>query len=413
MSLYYLKGSKPPGPHPASPANKPNTNHSARGGHYRKLFTLCGILLIIAAAILQAAGSGICWTWERKLLGILPASWQPPMPKVLLLSMGAETEGFPPLDVAIALRGLGKFHPARVLIHGRIAPATPSEAVPLMQGVLSRLREEGMEIIIPQSPSSESRWKFLPLCCYELPQELTPQTTWPLALGKAVPSSKESFLPSSEGATVALPLFAMTDQGEIIGSLWWKALTSPSSPPSTAPFSQGPIWLLGKRLLIFPNHAAILLNRDGALTEESSYTTIDSKVIPLADFLLKLEQKERGSLSPDFDALWDNATVVIGVPEDLPRVSLLASIQARLAFHYLPILLQAALCLLWIILFVLCSRFTQMARVSGAVILMLLSVGLSLYALHAGWLLPWIPPLLASLLMLITIHILRIFAQRR
>jgi hypothetical protein len=132
----------------------------------------------------------------------------------------------------------------------------------------------------------------------------------------------------------------MTDQEEIIGSLWWMALTSPSSAPITSPFPEGPIWLLAKSLLIFPNHAAILVNRDGALTVESSQPGIDIKVIPLADFLLKLEQKERGSLSPDFDALWENATVVIGVPEDLPRVSLLASIQARLAFHYLPILLQ-------------------------------------------------------------------------
>jgi hypothetical protein len=404
MSLYYLKGSKTPGQPLGSQTNKPDPNHTAHGGHSRKLFTLCGILLIIAAAILQAAGSGIYWTWEHKLMGTLPASWQPPMPKVLLLSMGSGKEGFAPLDVAIALRGLGKLHPARVLIHGRIAPATPSDAIPLMQGVLSRLREEGMEIIIPQSPSLESRWKFLPLCCYEPPRDLTPPTAWLSALGKAVPSSKESFLPSDAGSTSALPLFAMTDQGEIIGSLWWMALTSPSSAPMTSPFPEGPIWLLGKRLLIFPNHAAILLNRDGALTGESPQAGIDIKVIPLADFLLKLEQKERGSLSPDFDALWENATVVIGVPEDLPRVSLLASIQARIAFHYLPILLQVGLCAVWIILFAFSSRFTKRVLLITALSLLILSVIPTIFAFSHGWILPYISPLLTSLLLLLPLR---------
>jgi len=413
MSLYYLKGSKTLDRQTASPANKPHYNHSALGDRCRKLFTLCGILLIIAAVILQAAGSGICWTWEHKLMEIIPASWKPAMPKVLLLSMGVGKEGFAPLDVAIALRGLGKLDPAQVLIHGRIAPAAPSEPIPLMQGVLSRLRKEGMEIIIPQSPSLESSWKFLPLCCYEPPRSLTPPTAWPSALGKAAPSGKESFLPSGDGSTASLPLFAMTDQGEIIGSLWWRALTSPSSAPTTSPFSQGPIWLLAKRLLIFPNHAAILVNRDGALSGESSQAGIDSKVIPLADFLLKLEQKERGSLSPDFDELWENATVVIGAPEDFPRVSLLASIQARLAFHYLPIFLQAGLCALWILLFAFGSRFTKRVLLTTALSLLFISVILTTFAFSKGWILPYLPPLLASLLLLILVPILRVFPQRR
>ena len=327
-------------------------------------------------------------------------AWQPILPKVVFLSMETEKQAFAPLDLAVALRGLGKLHPARVLIDGTIAPAPANEPIPLLQGVLSRLREAGMEITIPQSPSPESLWHFLPLCCYEPPAVLRPQAEWATVNGKTTPSGKEYFLPKDEGSVSTLPLFATTDDGSIIGSLWWKALTSSATSPS----SVGPIWLLGKRLLIFPNHAAILLNEYGAVAGDTPLAAINTKTIPLTDFLLKFEQKERGTLSPGFDEIWENATIVIGTPSDLPRVSLLASVQERLALRGLPILLQAALCGLWIILLVMGSRLQQIARISSAVILMLLSASLTLLALHAGWLLPWLTPLLASLLLLIPLR---------
>ena len=408
MSLYYLQGSKTPGQTSPPPQNHPLGTATPTGSRARRLLLFTGSLLILAAAILQAVDSGRLWTLEHKLIGVFPAAWQPNLPKVHLLDMETEKQGFAPLDLAVALRGLGKLHPASVLIHGTIAPAPDNEPIPLLQGVLSRLREEGMEITIPLPPSPESLWHFLPLCCYEPPAALRPKALWPTALGKPSPSGKEYFLPNDAGSDSTLPLFATTEEGSIIGSLWWKSLIL-STPSSVV----GPIWLLGKRLLILPNHAAILLNEGGAIAGESLLPGIDSKMVPLADFLLKLEQKERGTLSPGFDEIWENAIVVIGTPADLPRVSLLASVQARLALRSLPMLLQAALCILWIIFFVLGSRLTQKARISAALILMLLSVGLSLYALHAGWLLPWIPPLLAALLLLASIPILKIFPQRR
>ena len=354
---------------------------------------LIGSLIIVGAAILQAVDCGLLWTWERKVIRSLPAAWQPTLPKMLLLSMGARKEGFPPLDLAIALRGLWKLHPARVLIHGTIAPA--NEPIPLLQGVLSRLGEEGMEIIIPQTPSPGRLWQFLPLCCYEPPAALKAKAEWPLAQGHAAPSGKESLLPNDDREANTLPLFATTEQGEIIGSLWWKAVASfkPPSPPSTA----DTIWLLGRRILIFPNHAVIPLNEHGAIAGGKSLASMECKMVPLADFLLKMEQKERGTLSPDFDALWENSMVIIGTPSDLTRVSLLAAVQSRLALRYLPILSQAALALLWITLLVLGYRHRKKARITVAIILIFLSVSLSLLALHAGWLLPWLPPLLTSL----------------
>lgn len=372
---------------------------------------LIGSLIIVGAAILQAVDCGLLWTWERKVIRSLPAAWQPTLPKMLLLSMGARKEGFAPLDLAIALRGLWKLHPARVLIHGTIAPAPANEPIPLLQGVISRLGEEGMEIIIPQTPSPERLWQFLPLCCYEPPAALRAKAEWPLAQGHAAPSGKESFLPNDDREANTLPLFATTEQGEIIGSLWWKALASftPPSQPSTA----GTIWLLGRRILIFPNHAVIPLNEHGAIAGGKSLPPRECKMVPLADFLLKMEQKERGTLSPDFDALWENSMVIIGTPSDLTRVSLLAAVQSRLALRYLPILSQAALALLWITLLVLGYRHRKKARITVAIILIFLSVSLSLLALHAGWLLPWLPPLLTSLFLLILVRILRIFPQRR
>lgn len=411
MSLYYLKGSATQSQSSPPPQNQPLGNSSPGGSRGRRLLLLIGSLIIVGAAILQAVDCGLLWTWERKVIRSLPAAWQPTLPKMVLLSMGAGKEGFAPLDLAIALRGLWKLHPARVLIHGTIAPAPANEPIPLLQGVISRLGEEGMEIIIPQTPSPERLWQFLPLCCYEPPAALRAKAEWPLAQGHAAPSGKESFLPNDDREANTLPLFATTEQGEIIGSLWWKAVASftPPSLPSTA----GTIWLLGRRILIFPNHAVIPLNEHGAIVGGKSLPPRECKMVPLADFLLKMEQKERGTLSPDFDALWENSMVIIGTPSDLTRVSLLAAVQSRLALRCLPILLQAALALLWITLLVLGYRHTRKARITLAIILIFLSVIASLFALHHGWILPWLPPLLTSLFLLILVPILRIFRQRR
>lgn len=392
MSLYYLKGSES---QHSSGYERVSAGEQQRMGIEGWLLLILASLFIMSAAILQGVDRGLLWNWERQLIGSLPAGWQPASPKMVLLTMGEESGGFNSLDLAMALRGLGKFHPAHILIHGRIAPVSIKEPLPLLQGVLARSVEEGMEIIIPQSPTPESIWKFLPICSYQPPALFGPQVQWPILPGHVTPSGKDSFLPNDK-APSALTLLALADDGAMCGSLWWHAITS-FIPRSVA----GPTWLLGSRLLIFPNHSTLLLNEEGAVTGESLLSPIDCKVVPLADFLLKLEQKERGTLSPNFETLWENATVIIGPPTDLSRVSLLASLQTRLALRSLPLVVQTALLILWISLHVLGTRFSTRVRLVTAVTLLVLCTGLPILALSKGWLLPYLPPLLTALLLLV------------
>ena len=101
-----------------------------------------------------------------------------------------------------------------------------------------------------------------------------------------------------------------------------------------------PVWLLADRLLLLPNHAALPFAGEGLFIP---HDLSPLRSVRSDDFLLKMEEKERGSLSPDFDSLWDHAVVVVGPPSLMPMTSALATLRKMTAHGALPLLWQAGI----------------------------------------------------------------------
>ena len=135
----------------------------------------------------------------------------------------------------------------------------------------------------------------------------------------------------------------------------------------------------------------------------------DCRVVPLDDFLLKIEEMERGGVSPDFDSLWDNSLVVIAPPGDAATATLIASLRERLAPTRFPVIAQALLALLWIVVVILfphlLSRMGRFAegpfRILLPVAMIVASVLVSVMAFSHGVILPLIPAVIVSLFLMI------------
>jgi hypothetical protein len=327
---------------------------------------------------------GFFQQWEQAFAHHLPARFLPAPPRVVMITLENSSRGFQAMDVAMALRGLGKFHPRCIVINGVIEGEQSS--VPFLPDIISQLRKmPGLELIIPEIPSSSAQFKSLPLVRYS-PDSRVPD--WPKVEGLATPGSGAAYLPGSGGNELELPLFATTDQGVPIGSLWWWSL------PASACKSP-PLLLFGHELL-FSTHARIVLTALGSTTSLLPGVFLE---MPLDDFLLKLERKEQGSISPTFDTLWDSNTIVIGSHDDASKVACLATLLWNSSLRYLPIPIQLVLGFGWIVMFILARRTSWVPRLILSLCVLLSLIGSTLVLSRYGIILPFIPGVGTALLL--------------
>ena len=296
------------------------------------------------------------------------------------------------MDVALVLRGLSMLHPSLILLASE-HPAS-GESAQLLQGVKDQLREKGIPLTEAVPPTPESLWRPVPLCRYFPPGFAERKESLPLVVGSAPAEGSFRVLgPSSQDPGI-LPLLSTTASGEIAGSLWWNALMQ--GQPNA------PVWLLADHLLLFPNHTALPLITGGLSVPHDLAVP---RSITSDDFLLRMEEHERGSLSPDFDSLWDHAIVVVGPSSLLPMTSALVSLRNITALGALNLATQAGIMifLIVIVLAVAALSWRESFLLTG-ILLMIGCLG-SWWCLRQGTLppiLPWGVAMTFSLLGILT-----------
>ncbi|MFZ0616055.1 MAG: hypothetical protein WAN16_06345 [Chthoniobacterales bacterium] len=379
MALYYLQEDAPS---TGSSGSNGKKGQQGKGASHGRWIAYVGAVLIAAAALLQALGLEPFSLSLSQAPRFLPEGFLPATPKIIWLSMQPESGGFVPLDVAMALRGLGKLNPSRIVILGKVNK--DPDSLTLLEGVHGHLRENGIRVIEEIVPSVQSLWRPVPLCRYTPPAPLILESPLPRIEGKVAPEGKESF-PQGFGE-LTFPLFRVTDAGDVAGSVWWEMLL-----PSKI---TGPFWLLGGRLLLFPNHAPLLLS-DGALRIIPPESPV--MVMPLDLFLLRIEEKERGMIRPDFETLWEGATVVLGESGTEFSISRISSMRENMAIGRLPLIAQAIIAAILIIALLCSGRSSRATRLYSALALLVISIGAGIVCLHHGLLLPLLPAILAAL----------------
>ena len=408
MALYYLKESDDVET-PAAPTAlvKPKDISSP-------ILSIAFGAIILLATFVQLLG--LNWPLEERILQILPATWITKIhgeenfgPKIALLEMSPVEEAFPALDVAMALRGLGKLHPARILIAGKVTSDKESEQ--LLLGVLATLRAEGIDVIQSQVPSEATRYHSIPLCRYDPPNFFHLGTHWVTLPGSISNKEQGCFLPSdlnssgtSQFTSESLQLFAKTTQGEVVGSTWWYVIKEELEEKETgvgieipSMKKQDTLWLLGGRLLLIPKRFPLVLTADGSLRTKASSLVNSSS---LEDFLLHAEQKERGEPTSSYDSAWNDALVILGKKSDQPFLSILQKLVSKLAWKHLLLSTQLLLCTACIGLFVTgqyCKRITSLII---ALFLMLGTLAAIAITLSHGILFPWLTPVVTTLLLM-------------
>ena len=228
MALYYLQEDAPS---TGSSGSKGSKGKDASRGRW---IAYVGAVLVAVAAFLQAVSLEPVPLWLSQAPRFLPAGFLPATPKIILLSMQPESGGFVPLDVAMALRGLGKLNPSRVVILGKVNK--DPDSLTLLEGIHGHLRENGIRIITEEClPSGESLWRPVPLSRYTPPAAFILESPLLGIDGKVVPEGMQSF-PQGYGE-LTFPLFRVTDDGDVAGSVWWEMLLTSKVT--------GPFWLLG------------------------------------------------------------------------------------------------------------------------------------------------------------------------
>ncbi len=349
-------------------------------------------MFLLLVSLLQAFGG--FWRLETGVVhGVraLAPGLLPEPPSVLLVSLQSTPQGFATMDAAMLLRALGELHPRCVTVYGTI---TPEEgAISFLPGILSRLAEEDIQVIIPRSTASKDGsegFESVPLTRYSLTHLVT---DWPLRAGQAVPGKGYAFLPENSSADADLPLLASVADGSTIGSLWWWSLPNEL---------RRNIFLLSGSILLMGNNTPLHLNPNGGISLNSSESV---KEIPLDDFLLQIEQREQGTISPSFDSLWVNSTVVVASHDDLPRVSAFAALLKETSFRHFSVWLQLIMIPGWCIIFLLLLNcrihFPSIPIWLLPIVIIITLLLVALLMLHIGIIVPLFPGLMIALLLLI------------
>lgn len=393
MALYYLKESESPASL-SSPAVEPVVRRPIH-----PLISILLSLIILITSLLQFLP--LTWTLEESLLQRIPKRYlpiSPAPPSLVLLELPATNEGIASLDVAMALRGLGKLHPGRILLAGKVIGDEQSGQ--LLDGVFKTINAEGIEVIQGHEDSDQAgtaEFHSVPLCRYDPPLSILPHQKLRVVTGKLSNREHGCFLPVSNVPSTGLELFAETPRGEAVGSLWWEVLRDIMGTPEVG---SSPVWLLGGKLLYFPNRPPMLLGKEGYLPI-SNGVAMTPKSMTLEDFLLGIEQKERGETSSEFESVWGDSLVFIGKESDRQSLGTLAQISSRLLWRKLSIIWQLIIALgcitaLWI--GAIGGRFYSISLAAILPVATMIAYGLSV---HEGLLIPWIPPLATSLFLLL------------
>jgi len=402
MALYYLKESDDGGTPVATPPH-PSVNHADT--IIPLLSIACGSIIMLATFVQLL---GLTWPLEERLLQILPSTLITKVhggenfgPKIALLEMSPVDEAFPAVDVAMALRGLGKLHPARILIAGKVTSDKESEQ--LLLGVLATLRAEGIDVIQSQEPSAAAHYYSIPLCRYDPPNFFHLDTHWVTLPGSISNKTQQCFLPpdlNSSGTTQStsqgLQLFAKTAQGEVVGSTWWDVIREEVAErevgvgiDSSSVKNQDPLWLLGGRLLLIPKRSPLFLTADGSLRTNTSSPVQSSS---LEDFLLHAEQKERGEPTSSFNSAWNDALVILGKKSDQPFLSTLQKLGSQLAWKHMSWSTQLLLGLGCILVLLIGVGSGKIPSLLLAVLLLVATPTCLLLTVRHGILIPWLAP---------------------
>jgi len=326
MAIYFLKGDQ------HLPEKKTVADSEEKPWRVARASVLiAGIIAIVLATMIEA--TGLLRPWESRLPELLGLP-SPIKDGTVFLSLPDGTgEGNDSMDVALVLRGLSMLHPSMILLATE-HPAS-GESAQLLQGVKDQLREKGIPLTEAMPPTPESLWRHVPLCRYFPPGFSERKESLPLVAGSALAEGSFRVLALPSQDPEILPLLSATASGEIAGSIWWEVLLQ--GQPNA------PVWLLADHLLILPNHAAFPLARGGL---SIPHDLAVPRSVTSDDFLLRMEERERGSLSPDFDSLWDHAIVVVGSSSLLPMTSALVSLRNITALGALSLAAQAGIMLL-------------------------------------------------------------------
>ena len=393
MALYYLKetdGDKELVP-------------SLGGNQPRGLFALlivASFTIILLASIMQLLG--LTWPLEGRLLQKIPPCILPKLPpaaSLRLLELPSTHGSISSLDVAMALRGLGKLHPAQILIASNVI--MDQESAPLLPGVLQTIRAEGIDVIQAREFSKDTGYHSVPLCRYDPPSWIRLPLTLESVPGKISNKGEGCFLPRETDPPKGIQLFAQTGNGEVIGSVWWELLRKIVwEDKDDSMLHSLPIWLLAGSLLVAPGHTPIFLTQGGMIPIlETGSSTLQS--VTLDDFLLGIEQKERGEKSADLDTVWNDALVILGTSSERPFVGTLQQIDMRLSWKHLSWVHQLFLavgCLLFLLIGVISGRIPSLIL---AVLTIVATTAIVLLSLRHGILIPWLGPVFLSLGLLI------------
>ncbi len=345
--------------------------------------TCAACLLILCGALAETLGFGSGF--------ILLASRSPSIhlapiqPKTIFLKVSETSQGIDPLDVAMALRGLGMLHPRCIVIPGDIQNG---DATRFLDGLINRLRSRdtpSVSVVLKEQPGDKTSIRRFPA------------TTTPIVPSGGIgspfhPNETSPFVqPSSPASKGLLPLLTLAGtSSDPHVTPWWNSLPTTDTTDTVRLF-------FGK-LLLLSNNSPLLLHGNG------SYESRNPPYLPvvsLDDFLLRIEQMERGSISPNFTASWNGATVVIGGDLWENPASILASLLQWISLKRLPLSQQAVLAAIFVLAFLCGYRLRSGSRlmISGLLTLSLLVAWLAF--LKQGTLIPLLPGLITAVLVAI------------
>jgi hypothetical protein len=265
------------------------------------------------------------------------------------------------MDVAMSLRGIARMHPLSVLIDGSIGEEeTPT---PILPGLIDRLRNDPknpLPILLPTTPSPESNFREVALHLHGSQSLNT--LGWPRVEGSCSPSGAGMFLSPVEKKTGLLPLLGVTANNGVIGSLWWWSLPR---------ILENSTDLFLRHFLIFSNRSSLWLDGSGGFAAMKAIESDNGvRRIELDDFLLKMEQKERGTIRADFESLFDNSIVILGSKESFPRAITFGFLEKQTNLSRPPFWIQALLAVLCALFLLLFSPLPPMIRFLGGTVIL-------------------------------------------
>jgi hypothetical protein len=385
MALYFLKEEKDL---PASPPTH-DAEH-VRGERSRRIIPIMAVLAVLLAGLVEA--SGLLRPRESLLPGLIGIP-SPARARTVFLSLPDGRDGADPMEVALLLRGLSMLHPSVILL----APEHPAsgDAARFVEGVKGQLAEKGIRLVEAVRPSPESLWRPVPLSRYLPPGISDRKESLPVIPGTAPAEGTLRYIQEPPPKPGNLSLLSVTATGELAGSLWWEGLMQ--GQPNA------PAWLLADHLLLLPNHAP-LPSAGGSLSTPRVPALL--RTVTSDDFLLRMEERERGGISPDFDSLWEDAVVVVG-PSSMQRGAAdLASLRGTTILGAFTLAAQAIIMVLLSGIVLILFFLPKIPALSLTAFLLLTGILGSWWSLRQG-ILPPILPWAAAITSAVTLCLIR------